>query len=145
MKTAVPGLIIRPLELKDLHAIYLLGKQEETFSKMNNRWTPAELAELLSGNNATAFTAARKKEIAGFIIGTISATAAEIQWMLVREKFRGKGIGTALLDAFKEKSKKGGVTDFFVALFPDKTETERFFNKNNLIQKESFTKLSGEL
>ena len=145
MKTAIPGLIIRKTELGDLHNIYMLGLEEQSFNSMINSWDAAVLADVFSSSGVVSFTAVRKKETAGFIIGTVCGNDAEILWILVKEKFRKRGIGSQLLDMLSEKTKKSGVTNFFVALFPDRTETETFFIRRSIIQRESFIRLSGKL
>lgn len=144
MRKPVPGMIIRRTGIPDLHNIYMLGMTEKNFSAPACCWDASSLAEIFAEENCVAYTAARKKEIAGFIIGKVSGCNAELKWIFVKEKFRRRGVGTDLLDRFKENLKKSGVTDFFVALFPDKNETENFFIKHNMIKRESFIRLSGK-
>ena len=145
MKTSIPGLVIRDTKISDLNIIYRLGAGEAVFNSMISRWAPDSLADIFCLDGLISCTAARKKEIIGFIIGTASDNNADIHWILVKEKFRNRGIGASLLYKFKEKAKKTGAVNFFVALFPDKTETETFFYKNSMIKRESFVKLSGKL
>ncbi len=144
MKLNIPGLIIRRTELSQLHAMYLMGRDDAAFAALPDSWSAEKLAALFAGN-VVAFTAARKKEVAGFIIGTVEGKSACLQWLLVKEKFRRRGIGSALFDMFTENLKKSGVEDFFVALFPYTTETESFFLKKNTMNSESFIRLSTKL
>ncbi|HPS58269.1 MAG TPA: GNAT family N-acetyltransferase [Spirochaetota bacterium] len=144
MKTTIPGLVIRETCITDLNSIYKLGLEEPLFSSMTN-WNAAALADAFCSTDLLAYTAARKKEVLGFIIGRISGDSAEILWILVKQKLRKRGIGSSLLDTFVNLSKKGGLMNFLVALLPDKTETEAFFYKRNMIQRESFIRLSGKL
>lgn len=145
MKTAVPGLIIRSFQLNDLRNIYLLSLNDETFSSMDHAWEAEYLAELLSGDDVKVFTAARKKETAGFIMGRSSGNTAVILRILVKERYRRKGIGTALITMFRENSGKAGIHDFSAALFPENPDLETFFCRNNLTRKENFTRLSGKI
>lgn len=144
MKKPLPGLVIRETRISDLNSIYRLGLEEPVSSPLQN-WNAPAIAEIFCRDDLLAYTAARKKEIFGFIIGTASGDSAEIEWIMVKGKQRKRGIGSSLINEFIQSSKNRGVTNFLVALFPDDTEAEAFFNKNNLIQRESFIRLSGKL
>ena len=145
MKTAVPGLIIRPFELKDLHNIYMLGAGEPVFSAMIDKWTPENLAHIFSGDDVTAFTASRKKEIAGCGIARIIDNSAEVLRIMVKEKFRRKGIGSALLSILKDTLKMKGVPCLSARVYPENQDIETFFIRNSLTLKENFTRLSGKI
>lgn len=144
MKTSIPGLVIRETRINDLNSIYKLGLEEPLFSSMMN-WNAAVLSEVFCSTGLLACTAARKKEVLGFIIGRISGDTAEILWILVKEKLRNRGLGALLLDTFTKRSKNNGVMNILVALFPEKAETEAFFNKQSLLQSKNFIRLSGKL
>lgn len=144
MKTSIPGLVIRETRLNDLNSIYSLGLEEPVFTLLQN-WNAPAIADVFCSEDLLAYTAARKKEIFGFIIGTTSGYSAEIKWILVNDRFRKRGIGSALINAFIQSSKPRGAEKFLVALLPENTETETFFIKNNLIQRTGFIRLSGKL
>lgn len=144
MKTSIPGLVIRETRLNDLNPIYRLGINEPGFASMDG-WNPANLADTFCRNDLIAYTAARKKEVLGFIIGRITGNKAEIMWIMVIEKLRKRRIGSALLDSFINKTENRGAKEFSVSLFPDNTETEAFFYKRDVVQTVRFIRLSGKI
>lgn len=143
MKISVPGVIVRETCLSDLKPIYRLGLDEPLLN-LTNSLDVSAIANAFCSDDLIAYTASRKKEVLGFIIGRINGDSAEIQWLMVKEKLRRRGIGKALLDSFIIKSKTRGALNYFVALLPDKTETKSFFYKRNMIQIESFIRISGK-
>lgn len=144
MKTRIPGLVIRETRISDLNSIYRLGLEEPVFLAMKG-WDAPALADLFCSSGLIAFTASRKKEVLGFVLGRVTGDVAEIEWILVKAKLRNRGIGTSLLDVFVELSKNRGIMNILVALFPEKRETEAFFNRINTIQVEGYTRLSAKL
>ena len=138
MKARVPGLIIRETRTADLNSIYRLGIDEPLFSEMKG-WNASDLAGLFCSKNLLSFTASRKKEVLGFITGRITGDTAEIEWVLVKERLRNRGIGTSLLDEFIERIKIPGIINIAVALFPEKAEIQAFFNKRDIKKLSSTT------
>jgi len=144
MKPAIPGLAIRETCLADLNSIYRLGLNEPVFISMR-RWNASQLAEIFSNSALISFTVVRKKEILGFITGKIIDQSATVEWIMVNEKFRRRGIGRFLLDKFLNTAKIKGVSFFIVASFPVNSETEYFFSKSGIADKKNFTGLSCKI
>lgn len=144
MKTSIPGLVIRETRINDLNQIYRLGINEPGFDSLDG-WNPENLADAFCSNDLIAYTAGRKKEVLGFIIGRITGNKAEIMWILVIGKLRKRGIGSALLESFIKKAGNLGAKEFSVVLDPDNKEAEAFFYKRDLVQTFRFIRLSGKI
>jgi len=145
MKKEVPGLTIRPLALKDLNPVYRLGLDENIAASSALPWDARSLAEVFSLDGTLAFTAARKKEIAGFAVASVRENTSELLWILVKTKFRNRGIGRALLDSIIGALVQNGISSFSISIFPERDELENFFCKKLDMKKESYTRLSKKL
>ena len=138
------GIEIRPLELDDLHGVFILGR--ELFSKKKFRslraWDEKVLAEILPDNLEISFIAVRKKNVAGFLIGAASdrGTAgirAAILWLGVR-RLEGKDTVHALVEAFIARCAVKNIADLVFEVPDDDSELidlcrERGFNETGRI------------
>jgi hypothetical protein len=100
------GIEIRPLEIDDLHGVFILG--QDLFSEKNFRslraWDEKVLAEILPDNLEISFIAVRKKSVAGFLIGAVSESGtrgatAKILWLGI-QRLEKKDTGHDLIEAF---------------------------------------------
>jgi len=118
------GIEIRPLEIDDLHGVFILGR--ELFSEKNFRslraWDEKVLAEILPDNLEISFIAVRKKSVAGLLIGAVSDTGASgatatVLWLGVR-RLEGKEAVHDLLEAFMARCAEKDIADLIFEI-PD--------------------------
>ena len=111
------GIEIRPLEIDDLHSVFILG--QELFSGKNFRslraWDEKVLAEILPDNLEISFIAVRKKSVAGFLIGAVTESgtrgaAAKILWLGV-QRLEIKDTGRDLIEAFIARCAEKNIVD----------------------------------
>ncbi|HOP64309.1 MAG TPA: GNAT family N-acetyltransferase [Spirochaetota bacterium] len=135
MKLSEKGIIIRKAVESDLRQIYLSVKEMPLF--INAGFTAEKLAELFMSENSIILTAARKKKILGFIAGNRDEKKSFIQYLFVNEKFRGSGIGSALIEKYLIRGKKSGAEDFFIALPENNMESLNFCIKKGFSREEN--------
>ncbi|HPJ33485.1 MAG TPA: GNAT family N-acetyltransferase [Spirochaetota bacterium] len=135
MKLSEKGIIIRKAVESDLRQIYLSVKEMPLF--INAGFTAEKLAELFMSENSIILTAARKKKILGFIAGNKDEKKSFIQYLFVNEKFRGSGIGSALIEKYLIRGKKSGAEDFFIALPENNMESLNFCIKKGFSREEN--------
>ena len=90
-----------------------------------SRWGWAAYYAELQGNNKHLMLVARvseaekrrgRRRVAGYIVGRMGADELHINNVAVREDYRRKGIGRALLSLILEKGKRSGVPSAFLEL-----------------------------
>jgi ribosomal protein S18 acetylase RimI-like enzyme len=145
MKHLKDGIIITDLNIDDLHQIYRLGLEEPVFKDSLNPWTTDNISSLIASDSFTAFTALRKKKILGFIIGEKKGSESEIIWLMVIPHLRKKGIGSALIDSFQEKTSSEGINKIFIRLLENNLDTINFLCKKGLLQSKNFKELLYEI
>lgn len=127
MKLFEKGIIIRKTAEADLKQIYAEGMNEPLFLNMSFAFTAENLAVIFASDKSICFTAARKKKILGFIIGSVENNESVIHWMMVKEKLRGAGIGQEMLKQYIETSKKNAALNFLITVSKNNTESVKFF------------------
>lgn len=141
MNLEVKGITIRKTVESDLRQIYTMGLTELPLQETRMTFDAENLAELFTSERVIALTAIRGKKVLGFIIGSITGNKCRIEWFIIIEKLRKKGIGTKMLHLFTESVKKFGVEHFFIALFVNNSESVNFFNKRGFSVKNTFSDL----
>lgn len=132
MKVIGKGIILRSTIESDLHQIYTLWSEEISVNTELPEMTAEQLAELFASDNTIMLTAARKKNVLGFVISSVKECRAVIRWMLVIKKFRSTGIGRDMLDGLVELTlNKHGYCDITIIIEQHNTETERLLNTHD--------------
>ncbi len=88
-------IIIRKAAAEDVPAIAEIEK-----ASIPQPWSEAAFADALTQENAVTLVAEADGEIAGFITGVFLFDNADIYSVATAEKYRKKGIGRKLLQAF---------------------------------------------
>ncbi len=141
MSLSEKGIIIRETVESDLRQIYLLGNDEHSFISLSFRMSPENLADIFASDNTIQLTAARKKKVLGFIIGSISDKDSLIHWMGVKPEFLKTEIRVELLKSFILKSKKSSAVNFIFAVSDTSPETLKFFIDNGFTVKRTLIEL----
>jgi ribosomal protein S18 acetylase RimI-like enzyme len=135
MSLAEKGIIVRRTLETDLRSIYLAASETKKFCPGN--LTAERLADLFASENSVLYSAVRKKNLLGFILGTARENDAVIEKFFVKEKFRHSGIGSLLLEKFLLSSKKTGSYNFFIALPAENREALNFLTKRGFVQSDN--------
>ena len=141
MKLSEKGIIIRKTVEADLPQIYAEGAIEPLLMNLPFRFNAENLADNFASYSSICFSAVRKKNVLGFIIGSAEGGVSTVSWMMVKDKFRRAGIGKELLKRFIDESKKSGTEKFLIALFKNSAESVNFFTDSGFIVNESFIEL----
>lgn len=131
MSFSEKGIIIRRTQESDLRGIFLAVSAAPEFNL--NPLTAENLAEIFTSGNSVMYSAVRKKHLLGFITGRITGDKAVIEAAYVKDKFRGIGIGTSLLESFIKSSKKSGGKSFLIAITGDNQKAITFFSSRGFI------------
>lgn len=94
-KEIMSDIIIRKAAAEDVPAIAEIEK-----ASIPQPWSEAAFADALTQENAVTLVAEADGEIAGFITGVFLFDNADIYSVATAEKYRKKGIGRKLLQAF---------------------------------------------
>jgi len=139
MSFSEKGIIIRRTQESDLRGIFLAISEAPEFSQ--NTLTAENLADIFSSGNSVMYSAVRKKHLIGFITGTIKGDKAVIEAAYVKDKFRGLGIGTSLLENFIKRSKKSGSESFLIAITGENKKAITFFSSRGFTQTDGIINL----
>lgn len=94
-KETMSDIIIRKAAAEDVRRIAEIEK-----ASIPQPWSEAAFAEALTQENAVTLVAETDGKIAGFITGVFLFDNADIYSVATDEKYRKKGIGAGLLQAF---------------------------------------------
>jgi len=142
MNLSEKGIIIRKTVEPDLPQIYSHGSSEPLFQNLPFAFNPENLTEIFSLENSICLTAARKKKVLGFIIGSLKNEESAVHWIMVKDKLRKTGIGKELLKQYIEASKKDGAQNFLIDVFKNNPESVKFFTGNGFSIENTFIKLT---
>ncbi len=135
MSLAEKGIIIRRTIETDLRSIYLAATETKEFCSDN--LTADRLADLFASDNSILYSAVRKKNLLGFILGNVKGEGAFVEKIFVKEKFRTCGIGSLLLEKFLLGSKKAGSDIFFIALPAENLQALNFLIERGFVQSDN--------
>ncbi|MDR2045044.1 MAG: ribosomal protein S18-alanine N-acetyltransferase [Clostridium sp.] len=115
---------IRRLQLKDVEAVSRI--EAETFRMP---WSPQDFADLVKARNALYLVAEEEGEIAGCCGMTIVVPEGFLSNVAVRENFRRKGIGEAMLRRLIGQAREKGVRDITLEVRASNTAAIHFYKK----------------
>jgi len=123
-------------DLPDL--IELLGElfNLESDFAVNVRKQRQGLADMMANEEATVLVAVAKKEIIGMctlqpLISTAEGgTVGILEDMIVTESWRGKGIGSILLEKVEKRALKFGMSRLQVLMDKDNNTAQNFYSKS---------------
>ncbi|HPB80874.1 MAG TPA: hypothetical protein PK200_02420 [Spirochaetota bacterium] len=137
-------IIIRPMEIHDLHTVFLMGV--DMFRSINGlryygRWNEENLAELFAGFPEYALVASRKKQLLGFALGGViqgpdTADAGYILWSAVKDREKFQGIREELLGALFTVMRAGGLKTILCPMDSGDTILETWCRKNGFLSTE---------
>ena len=120
-------LTLRPYAPEDFETLYVMDQAcyapGIAYSKRTLRW-------FLSLPGADCLVAEAEGEIAGFLLAEHAGRRAHLITLDVLERYRRRGIGTALLRAMEEKLAAGGVEHIELETATDNDAAVAFWHKH---------------
>lgn len=135
-------------EAESSHLETILNLNKELFNaesiyidSFNENWSKSEFARRYFQNRiadplSIVFIAAIESEVVGYISGyvysnstRIPPTSAEIENIIVLDKYRGRGIGKILSDKFEQKAKTLGASRLKVVALTKNIPAINFYKK----------------
>ena len=126
------GFIVRDAVSWDAHAVSALLAELGYFASPSEVWS--RIAAFPASTYRT-FVAEHAGAVCGFIglsICPIYESAKPIGWIMalcVAERFRGRGVGTALVDRAEQWFREKGAADMRVSSGVDRHEAHRFYRR----------------
>jgi len=136
---ASDGLTIRQSRGDDFDAWFALfeavaaeGRWVGSEAPMDREWASASFRRALDGEHAVTLLAEADGQLVGIIGITLVRGLAELG-MLVRDGYRGRGIGSALLDACIEWSRAHGAHKVVLQVWPHNTAAITLYEKHGFV------------
>jgi ribosomal protein S18 acetylase RimI-like enzyme len=135
-RPALPTLVVRPMELEDLHTVFALGERLFTAEKWPNlyrTWDEFEVIELFATDSDTCLVAEVDGRIAGFALGTLiekrrsAWTYGYLLWLGVDPDVGRKGVGARLLARLTDLFIEGGARMILVDTDAENSPALSFF------------------
>ncbi len=130
---------IRTAGIDDLAAIFHLGEQlfrADAVSNLYRTWDEYAVTSQFNAEPEFMLVAvAQDHTVVGFAIGSMIEKAAttwnygHLVWLGVQPDYAGKGVGSALFDAFRDVIQEQGVRMMLVDTQADNKTAIRFFEK----------------
>ncbi|MFU8779562.1 MAG: GNAT family N-acetyltransferase [Kiritimatiellia bacterium] len=130
---------IRPAGIDDLAAIFHLGEalfRADAVSNLYRTWDEFAVTSQFNAEPEFMLVAVTKDNaVVGFAIGSMIEKAStawnygHLVWLGVRPDYAGKGVGSALFDAFRDLIEEHGVRMMLVDTQADNHAAIRFFKK----------------
>lgn len=145
MKTDTVLRLAREDELKVVQDLNhkLFVHDNKHFNDLNLRWPYEEegsdyFKNKINGTKGVCFVAEVDGQAVGYLAGRIFdaggaylSKRAELDNMFVEEEHRSTGVGSALVNKFKEWCKDKGIEKMFVSAFSPNTRALAFYRKND--------------
>ncbi len=142
---------IRFAEVKDVHLLAVLDAEMTEFMRQiapegfgETLKSPVEIgvneeffAKALEDNETTILVAEQDKEVVGFVMGIVEnhtddllkAPYLTIQYLGVSERFRGAGIGKALLESIEEWASQKGFSTLELLVWAGNERAKALFHR----------------
>jgi ribosomal protein S18 acetylase RimI-like enzyme len=98
----------------------------------------------LAGSERGVLLACLEEEVAGLLSYSVRAdlyhagNSVLIEELVVDEKHRGHGIGSALMEALLQKAQALGCRELCLAVMPDNEQAIRFYKRHGLVEEALF-------
>lgn len=136
-------------DVQNLNSLLFKKEYKEFDNTLNCNWTLGKTGEnffreRIIGNNGCVFIALKNNKIIGYLAGEIReipnyrtlTSYSELENMFVLEEFRGMGIGTKLVERFKEWCKSRGIARMKVSTSSKNKNGIDFYRKNGFFDYE---------
>lgn len=125
-----PSIQIRDFRFPaDYQSVYELWESMEKGVKVGRSDTPAEIEKKISRDPDLFLVAEADGCIIGSVIGGFDGRRGLIYHLAVSASFRGKGIGSCLMDEVEARLRAKGCLKCYLMVAPDNTEVEDYYQQ----------------
>ena len=140
------NIIIRKAKLEELsviqdlnHDLFISDSKNDTL--LDLEWSYKEGSKYfqrrISGEKGICFVAKLNGEVVGYLAGAMSGlepwrkeSRAELENMYVKDEYRGKGIGTKLIEEFTRWARENGAQHIFLSVYSKNSSAQKFYERN---------------
>lgn len=113
----------------DYQPVYELWESMEKGVKVGRSDTPAEIEKKISRDPDLFLVAEADGCIIGAVIGGFDGRRGLIYHLAVAPSFRGKGVGSRLMDEVESRLRAKGCLKCYLMVTPDNTEVEAYYQQ----------------
>ena len=113
----------------DYQAVYELWESMEKGVKVSRSDTPAEIEKKISRDPDLFLVAESDGCIIGSVIGGFDGRRGLIYHLAVASSFRGRGVGSHLMDEVEARLRAMGCLKCYLMVTPDNTEVEAYYQQ----------------
>lgn len=125
-----PSIQIRDFRFPaDYQSVYELWESMEKGVKVGRSDTPAEIEKKISRDPDLFLVAEADDCIIGSVIGGFDGRRGLIYHLAVSASFRGKGVGSRLMDEVEARLRAKGCLKCYLMVVPDNTEVEEYYQQ----------------
>lgn len=125
-----PSIQIREFRFPgDYPSVYELWESMEKGVKVGRSDTPAEIEKKISRDPDLFLVAEADDGIIGSVIGGFDGRRGLIYHLAVSASFRGKGVGSRLMDEVEARLRAKGCLKCYLMVAPDNTEVEGYYQQ----------------
>ena len=125
-----PSIQIREFRFPaDYQSVYELWESMEKGVKVGRSDTPAEIEKKISRDPDLFLVAEADGCIIGSVIGGFDGRRGLIYHLAVSASFRGKGVGSRLMDEVEARLRAKGCLKCYLMIAPNNTEAEEYYQQ----------------
>lgn len=125
MSSSAPPCVVRWMDESDLTAVMAIER-----AAFSSPWTLATFTGLLGRESTRLWVAEAEGRVVGYAVVWVVADQAELGDLAVRDEFRGRGIGTALLRTAIEEMRRLEVRDLFLEVRISNEGAQRLYERH---------------
>ena len=127
----LPNVQIREFKFPvDYDQVYQLWESIEKGVRVGRSDTPREIEKKLSRDPDLFLVAESDNRIIGSVIGGFDGRRGLVYHLAVASEFRGKGIGSQLMDELEVRMRAKGCLKSYLLVTVDNTEAEEYYKRH---------------
>ena len=128
---ASPSVVIREFRFPvDYQQVYQLWEAIEVGVHVGRSDTPAEIEKKIARDPDLFLVAVIDENIIGSVIGGYDGRRGLIYHLAVAKEYRGRGIGSRLLDEVESKLRMKGCLKCYLMVTPDNPEAAQYYERH---------------
>ena len=136
---------IRELRIENLEEVLSLWESSEGVGLDSDTDTKERIWIYLQRNPWLSFAAFEKGKVIGAVLCGHDGRRGYLHHLTVAEAYRGKGIGTALVDKVISKLRTLGIRKCNIFVFTDNTDGQEFWEKGGWVERTDLKVMSKNI
>jgi putative acetyltransferase len=136
---------IRELRIENLEEVLSLWQKTEGVGLDSDTDTKDRIRLYLQRNPGLSFAAFEKRKVIGTVLSGHDGRRGYLHHLTVAETYRGKGIGTALVDKVISKLQMLGIRKCNIFVFADNTNGQEFWKKSGWVERTDLKVMSKNI